>query len=86
VVKIALDYAVFTTVMSFIHSAIPPVSVFDAYPKAQRIYAMVVFGIGIAAINWRTASQNQASVPTGKYEQVNAVPTTEQNTTTKGSL
>jgi hypothetical protein len=65
-----------TTISSVVHSAMPPVSAFDGYPRIQNGYKIVVLFVGVVAINWRGQVQNQASQPVGLVTQ-NAVPTTE---------
>jgi hypothetical protein len=68
-----------TTVASVLHSALPPVSAFDGYPRIQGTYKIIVLFIGVVAINWRGQVQNQPSQPVGVVTQ-NAVPTTETST------
>jgi hypothetical protein len=52
-------------VCSFLHSALPPQSTFDDYPRIQKAYKVFVVLVGFVAVNWR-----------GSVDKVNASTTT----------
>ena len=47
---------------SVLHAMLPPVSVFDGWPKTQKTYALIVNVIGAIGINWRREVQNNPSI------------------------